>query len=157
MATKLRNYFDMKKLILKNKIFVLLIFSHLTSFSCRDTEETSSCFPHTPISVTLNLRLPAYANLQNPGGWIYVNEQTSGTRGLIVVNNGNNFMVYDRNAPHLCPDTYTTLEVVDNIKIVCPKDQSEWILNTGEPIKIAQVPPKRYLSQIMDNTLYIYR
>jgi len=53
-------------------------------------------------------------------------------------------MVYDRNAPHLCPDTNTTLNVEDNIKIVCPKDGAEWILLTGQPIKVANIAPKTY-------------
>ena len=78
------------------------------------------------------------------GHWIYINEQQSGTRGLIVVNTGTGFKVYDRNAPHLCPDSNTTLEVQNNMKIVCPKDGAEWILTDGTPIKNTNMPPKTY-------------
>ncbi|WP_332026209.1 hypothetical protein, partial [Kaistella sp.] len=97
-----------------------------------------------PVNVILNINLPAYYNLQNVNGWIYVNQQEAGTRGLIVVRTTNGFKVYDRNAPHICPDTNTTLSVENNIKIVCPKDGAEWILITGEPIKNAQIAPKTY-------------
>jgi nitrite reductase/ring-hydroxylating ferredoxin subunit len=103
-----------------------------------------SCFPESPINVVLNLNLPTYYPLQNVGGWIYVDEQSSGTRGLIVVRTTNGFKIYDRNAPHLCPDNNTTLSVENNIKIVCPKDQAEWILITGEPTNVAKIPPKTY-------------
>lgn len=132
----------------KAKAFIkstLLIFSLLTIFnSCGSDNETVSCFPNSPVNVILNLNLPAYQNLQNVGGFIYVNEQSSGSRGLIVVRTTNSFKVYDRNAPHICPGGNTTLEVKDNIKIVCPSDGAEWILLTGEPINISKVPPKTY-------------
>ncbi|ACU08568.1 hypothetical protein FIC_02132 [Flavobacteriaceae bacterium 3519-10] len=123
---------------------IVLIFSLLITSSCREREETVRCFPDVPISVILNLNLPAYYNLQNVNGFIYVNEQQSGTRGLIIVRTTNGFKVYDRNAPHICPDTDTTLEVASNTKIVCPKDGAEWILITGEPIKNATISPKTY-------------
>ena len=123
---------------------VALILSLLIINSCSEREETVRCFPDVPIQVSLNLNLPAYYSLQNTGGWAYINEQQSGTRGLIVVRNTTGFNVYDRNAPHICPDDQSTLQVQDNIKIVCPKDGAEWILITGEPIKNVQISPKTY-------------
>ena len=134
----------MKRNISKLFFAIILIFSVLNITSCSNREETISCFPNTPINVVLYLNLPTYFTLQNVGGWIYVNEQQAGTRGLIVVRTTNGFKVYDRNAPHLCPDNNTTLSVENDIKIVCPKDGAEWITITGEPTKIAQVPPKTY-------------
>lgn len=137
---------------------ILLIFSTLNLTSCNTRDETVSCFPNVPINVILNLNLPAYYNLQNVNGWIYVNQQESGTRGLIVVRTTNGFKIYDRNAPHICPDTNTTLTVEDNIKVVCPQDGAEWILITGEPTKVAQIAPKtyRYNFDSPSNTLSIF-
>ena len=45
----------------------------------------------------------------------------------------------------------------NSIKIVCPKDGAEWILLTGEPINISQLPPKTYTYTIdnISNTLFI--
>lgn len=131
-------------------IAILFIFSLLNASSCSDRAETVSCFPSTPINVVINLNLPAYFDLQTVGGWIYVNEQQSGTRGLIIVKTTNGFKVYDRNAPHICPDSNTTLNVENDIKIVCPKDGAEWILLTGEPLKTSSIPPKTY-SYSFDN------
>lgn len=123
---------------------LLLTVSLLNIKCCADRAETVSCFPSSAVNVQLSLNLPAYYKLQSVGGWMYINEQSSGTRGLIVVHTGSGFAVYDRNAPHICPETNTTLEVVDDIKIVCPKDGAEWILLTGQPTKIAGVAPKTY-------------
>ena len=125
--------------------FSLLVFSLLSLvISCESRAETVSCFPSQIINVQLNLTFPAYAIDLNTKGWIYINEQQSGTRGLILVKTGTGFKVYDRNAPHLCPDANTTLEVQNNIKIVCPKDGAEWILQDGTPIKGSGLPPKFY-------------
>ncbi|PKF72439.1 hypothetical protein [Chryseobacterium sp. PMSZPI] len=136
----------MKKTFSILSIFILLIFSNLSIKSCGSREDTVSCFPNTPINVSLNLNLPAYNALNYDNGWIYVNEQQSGTRGLIIVRVGDSFKVYDRNAPHICPDNNTTLEVKDNIAIICPKDNTKWILRTGQPEAGAKtsLPPKTY-------------
>jgi nitrite reductase/ring-hydroxylating ferredoxin subunit len=137
----------MKKTFSILSILTLLIFSNLSINSCGSTDDTVSCFPNTPINVTLNLNLPAYNALNQVGGWIYVNEQQSGTRGLIVVRaSDTSFKVYDRNAPHICPDSNTTLEVKDNISIICPKDNATWILITGQPTAGSSLPPKTYPS-----------
>ena len=148
----------MKTYISKVFFSIILAISILNIISCSSREETISCFPNTPINAVLNLNLPTYFALQNVNGWIYVNEQQSGTRGLIVIRTSNGFKVYDRNAPHLCPDQNTTLSVEENIKIICPKDGAEWILYTGEPQKIAKVPPKTYPYSFdpYTNTLSVY-
>ncbi|WP_312304610.1 hypothetical protein [Chryseobacterium sp.] len=151
----------MKKTFSILAIFTILIFSDLTINSCSNREDTVNCFPNNPINVTLNLNLPAYNNLNYDGGWIYINEQQSGTRGLIAVRTGNAFKIYDRNAPHICPDNDTTLEVKDNIVIVCPKDNSRWILRTGQPESGSKtsLSPKTYNSYNYDpvaKTLSIY-
>ncbi|KPH11214.1 hypothetical protein [Chryseobacterium sp. ERMR1:04] len=149
----------MKKSFSILSIFTLLIFSNLTINSCGSREDTVSCFPNAPISVILNLNLAAYYDLNNSGGWKYIDEQSSGTRGLIVVRGaGNIFKIYDRNAPHICPDSNTTLEVKDGITIVCPKDNAKWILFTGQPTAVANVPPKTYLYNYdsASNVLNIY-
>lgn len=135
----------MKKTFSAFAFLTMLIFSVLTINSCGSNNDTVSCFPSSPINVSLNLNLPAYFNLTQSQGWLYINEQQSGTRGLIVVRgSGNTFKVYDRNAPHLCPDSNTTLEVKDNISIVCPKDNATWILLTGNPTSGTPLPPKTY-------------
>ncbi len=135
----------MKKCIRQIFLSITLISSILMLFqSCGNREETVSCFPNVSVNVVLNLNLPAYYNLQTIGGWIYVNEQNSGTKGLIIVKTSSGFKIYDRNAPHICPESNTTLQVVNDIKIVCPKDQAEWILLTGQPTSVAQIAPKTY-------------
>ena len=126
---------------------ILLTVSCLNIFNaCSNQNDTVSCFPNQIINAQINLNLPKYYTELSNNGWTYISEQQSGTRGLILVKYGNDYKVYDRNAPHLCPDALTTLEVKDNIKIICPKDGAEWMLLNGTPTKISSVPPKTYVS-----------
>ena len=138
----------MKKTFSAFAFLTILIFSVLTINSCGSNNDTVSCFPSSPINVSLNLNLTAYNNLNYSGNWIYVDQEQSGTRGLIVVRtqlDPAKFGVFDRNAPHLCPDTNTTLKVKDNISIICPKDNMKWMLNgTPESGGSTSLPPKTY-------------
>ncbi|MCG2794132.1 MAG: hypothetical protein L6262_11365 [Weeksellaceae bacterium] len=141
-------------------IFTLILTVSLLTFSssCSERNETVSCFPNATISLQLNLNLPSYFKLQTIGSWVYVNEVGSGTRGLIVVRITSGFKVYDRNAPHICPDTDTTLEVKNDTSVYCPKDKAEWILITGQPTAVANIPPKTYAYSFdpISNILSIY-
>lgn len=144
----------------KASLFLLLMIlaGSLVLQTCRSTPETLNCFPQNPINVNLNLNLPAYQKLQNANGWVVVQEQSSGTHGIIVVNTGTGYKAYDRNAPHLCPGQNTVLQVKDDTKIICPADGAEWILITGQPLKVATVPPRTYPVTLdtASNTLLIY-
>jgi len=137
---------------------LFLIISLLIAQSCRDSQEGLDCFPKVTIQVNLNLNHPNFQGLQIPGAWVYVNEQQSGTRGLIVVNTQQGFKIYDRNAPHICPGETTTLLVEANSKLVCPHDGSEWNLLTGEPLVGSSVTPKMYRYQYnsQNETLLIF-
>lgn len=116
-----------------------------TAVSCGNREDTVSCFPNQIISVQLNLNLPAYSSLQNVGGWLYISEQQSGTRGLIITRiSSSEFRIYDRNAPHLCPDTQTTLEVENGSIVICRKDNAKWFLISGSPAEKSPFPLRQY-------------
>jgi len=128
-----------------------------TMVQCQNEDSTIGCFPNSTINVDIDLSYSQYQKLDVTGGWVYIKEQASGTRGLIVVRTSSTggFKAYDRNAPHICPGNHTTLEVKDDFKIFCPEDGAEWILSSGEPIKIAHVPPKTYNVYYSGNILLI--
>ena len=127
-------------------------------FTSCETDTHNDCVPRVNVSLVLNTNLPEYSVLNSPGRWIYVGGEGASTRGLIIVSIGNDrYKAWDRNAPHLCPDVNTTLEVVDGIKLVCPKDGAEWNINTGQPIKVANRPPMEYTIYRAGNTLVVTR
>lgn len=127
------------------KLFYLILGLGVVSViqTCGSREDTISCFPEQRISVQTNLNFANYRSNIERDGWTYINEYGAGTRGIILVKLGNRFFAFDRNAPHICPDVNTTLEVEDDIKIVCPKDGAEWLID-GTPVRGSNLPPKTY-------------
>ncbi|MBQ0148289.1 MAG: hypothetical protein KBS93_07595 [Flavobacteriaceae bacterium] len=131
------------------------MFIILTLLNCQSDDGTVSCVPSYTISKSINLSMPLYVNLNNPGGWIYLEGINTGSRGLIVVNTGVGYKAYDRNAPHICPTGKSTIYVKDNLKMVCDEDGSEWILTTGQPTKVANRSPRTYQVIANGNQLLI--
>src|SRR5689334_4248909 len=66
---------------------------------------TSSCkkdqvggVPTTDVDISININLPAYADLAVPGGWLYL---TGGSQGIIVYRASNEqFVAMDRHCPY---------------------------------------------------------
>lgn len=139
-------------------LYILLLSLYLPLFiQCENGDKTIDCFPKSTINYQVNLDLPAYQNLAGINGWAYVpGGPLSGTNGLIIVRKSTyEFIAYDRNAPHICPTANSVLEVKDDIYIYCPEDNAKWILNSGQPLKVASISPKTYPTHLIGNTLYI--
>ncbi len=69
----------------------------LLAASCR--KESATGVPPVQLDVTININLPEYADLQVPGGWVYM---TGGSLGLIVYRkNTDEFAAMDRHCPFL--------------------------------------------------------
>jgi hypothetical protein len=68
------------------------------------------------------------------------------------------FKIYDRNAPHICPDTNTVLEVEGGTLVICKKDNAKWFLMNGAPAEVSAYPLKQYFSTFnpSTNVLNIY-
>lgn len=148
-------------------LIIVLTISSLTLIrSCSNRDETVDCFPHTEIAVSIDLSSPYYfSELQK--NWTYIAPgeagQLSGTRGLILYKKANgDYLVYDRNAPHICPDNGTTLKVITDtdgfLKIHCPKDGMKWVLELeAQPdASITNIRPLRYYYQLNGNIMSIY-
>ncbi|MFV0142546.1 hypothetical protein [Empedobacter falsenii] len=133
-----------------NKVILVSVFAGLFQ-GCNSDDGTVSCVPNTIVNVSININLPLYSDLNNPGGWVYVDGPATGTRGLIVVRTATGYKAYDRNAPHICPTDKTTLFVEDDIKIVCKEDGAEWILLTGQYTKVANRAPRTYQVYVNSN------
>lgn len=145
------------------KIFWILMMVLTIGFtnSCSEDDGQISCNPEYNVTASINLSLPLYSDLQNPNGWAYVQGEGTGTRGIIVINTGNGFKAYDRNAPHICPTPSSTLEVIEDIKLYCPEDGAEWILLTGQPLEndegfAPDRTPRTYQTSLQGNVLQIF-
>ena len=143
------------------KFFFPINFIFFISFiclSCNDDDTTVNCVPYFNVSAQYNLNLPAYSILNMPNAYIELDaDGTNGNRGVIIVNTGNGFNAYDRNAPHICPSPTSTLIVRDDIKLFCPQDGADWVLRSGQPLndETQGRTPRMFYTQLTGNILTI--
>ncbi|MFV0305216.1 MAG: hypothetical protein ACK5IC_07035 [Moheibacter sp.] len=147
--------YSMNKKYLKIVTVLVILFTLGLSVSCSDDDGQKDCNPAYAISVSINIGLPLYSELETRG-WTYVGGAGTGSRGIIVVKTNSGYKAYDRNAPHICPTVNSTLEVIEDIKLYCPEDEAEWILLTGQPLKGADRAPRTYTAQRVGDIVNIY-
>jgi len=79
--------------------FIILIFGLFIAPGCeKDRNTQDSRVPAVPTDITINLNLPQYNPLTNPGGFAYV---IGGSRGIVVYRYGlEDFAAFDRHCTY---------------------------------------------------------
>ena len=60
-------------------------------------EKNPNNFPQVSVNLNLSINLPEFFNLNNPGGWMYLNGGVGGI--LLYRQNLEQFIAYDRASP----------------------------------------------------------
>lgn len=82
---------------MKRTIYFSLILLTVV-FGCKRDDDDALHVPRIATDVTININLPGFSALANPGGWVYVN---GGSRGIIVYRSSiNSFSAFDRHCPY---------------------------------------------------------
>ncbi|MCJ7468061.1 MAG: hypothetical protein MUO53_15385 [Maribacter sp.] len=80
----------------------------------------------------INLNLPLYSTLTNPGSAIYIPNQAVGTRGVFVMNTGfSQYRAFEGSCPNHAPSNCSTM-ILDGQNAVCPCDDYAYSLFTGQ-------------------------
>jgi nitrite reductase/ring-hydroxylating ferredoxin subunit len=80
---------------------LFFLFAILFTSGCREDDDDERV-PRIATDIQLNLNLPEYQVLLNPGGWIYL---TGGSRGIIVYRvNNDEFSAFDRHCTYRVPE-----------------------------------------------------
>ena len=112
--------------------YLLLILVFAFTVQCSNNSIENDCFPFINVNETINLDLPLYVNLRVPGGWAYA---PGGFQGLIIYNvDGNQFKAYDRLCPGENPSACSQMIVSNNLRLLCPCDDSEFNILNGAPL-----------------------
>ena len=113
------------------KLLVFLLFA--LSVSCSDnSDELNKFLPDVQVNQTVFLNNPEFINLQVVGGWAY---SQGGISGIIIYHAGiNNYLAYERSAPHRTPEPCSVMTVKNGITMVCPCDNSVFNLLNGSPM-----------------------
>ena len=113
--------------------FLLLLLA-VTGISSSCRKETTSGVPPVQLDITININLPEFADLQVPGGWVYL---TGGSLGLIVYRKDiESFIAMDRHCPYqpenLCTVFVNEDQVTATDSLCC---DSRFLLQTGQLIE----------------------
>jgi nitrite reductase/ring-hydroxylating ferredoxin subunit len=137
----------------KKVIFLVIVFS-VFNFACdkdKSNTQNNDFFPPVNFDISINLVLPDAAPLQNVGGFIYRDGQGVGYKGIIIYNNFEELIAFDRACPYKVDSSCSRIFMSDNIsKYQCGSStnrccESEFFLSTGTPSKgPADKPLRQY-------------
>lgn len=110
------------------KLFLLLFIPIF--FSC-ESSGTNDALPDKDVSVTVDLNLPQYIDLQVASGWSYA---SGGINGIVIRNTGTgspNYKAFDRACPNY--DCSSSMTFDGSLKLTCPCDESTYSIIDGSP------------------------
>lgn len=82
-----------------SRISIFIPFCSIIFFvGCK---EENYPIPNVPVNITLNLDLPAYNNLNAPGGNVFIE---GGSRGIVIYRDFDNFVALDRHSTYNSSD-----------------------------------------------------
>jgi nitrite reductase/ring-hydroxylating ferredoxin subunit len=112
--------------------------------------------PLTPVDISINVNNPSYADLQVPGGWLYL---TGGSMGLIVYRTSmEGFVAMDRhctyNPAQLCRVFVDESQLIAQDTVCC---QSKFLITDGTVVQgPAAINLQRYNTTFNGTTLRIF-
>ena len=90
---------------MKKNIFLLALVFTLLGCSSDESFDNNPFLATPSFNYTINLELPKYASIRNPGSAIYVNEPYVGISGVFVYNyGGGTFTAWEAACPNHVPD-----------------------------------------------------
>ena len=137
------------------KKYILIFLIPLFFFSCSDNgfNNKNPYLPNYSFSVLFNLNLPAYSNLKYVSNAIYYSGADVGPRGIYVFNTGSGYNAFDAACPNQPISSCSTM-TLNGINVVCPCDDEEYSLFTGQG-KL-QYPLKQYRVEVIGNSIRVY-
>lgn len=136
---------------MRNAIFIALLFL-VTLPACRDN---NNVVPLVDVDFSININEPAFFELTNITGWIYV---TGGSRGILIYrNNIDQFTAYDRHSPFEVENACRVDVLEDDFTVQDPCSDSSWALLDGTILSGPTTwPLKQYNTQFNGSILRVF-
>ena len=129
-------------------LFVLVV---LTAMSCsKQAEANRNPFvPFVPFSLTLNLNLPGFANLNSNVNPMLITDPNAGVSGLIVMKiSDGDFRAWEASCPNQAISSCSRL-TISGLNAKCPCDDKLYSLFTG--LGPGQYPLIAYRVEVLSN------
>lgn len=136
---------------MKKCILLLFIMAAFIGCSNSNFNNKNPNIPNYSFTVDLNLNLPVYSNLKFPSNAIYY--AGAGAKGIYVFNTGSGYNAFDAACPNQAFTSCTAM-TLNGINIVCPCDENEYSLFTGQG-KL-EYPLKQYRVEVNGSVLRVY-
>lgn len=98
-----------------------------------DRGQRNPYLPEVNFRFEINLNLPLYAPLTNPGSPIYIASPGVGIRGVFIINNGFDFVATEATCPNHSPSACSTMQI-EGQNAVCSCEDFEYSLFTGQQL-----------------------
>ena len=105
----------------------------MTMMACNDDgNEFNDLLPEVPVNQTIFLNNPEFIDLQVVGGWAYAQ---GGISGIIIYHySSDNYIAFERSAPHLKPQLCSKMVVNNGLTMECSCDDSKFNILNGAPL-----------------------
>ena len=134
---------------MKKFITTVIIFFLLLSCEKSATTNRNPFVPYFPFSLTLNLNLPSYANLNSNVSPMLITDPNAGVSGLILMKiSDGDFRAWEANCPNHAPSACSRM-TISGLNAKCACDDKVYSLFTG--IGDAQYPMIAYRVEILGN------
>lgn len=101
------------------------------------------------------MNLPQFNSLQFPSNGVYINNGSTGVRGIFVFNTGSGYVAFDAACPNQALSSCSTM-TLSGIDAICPCDDKRYSLFSGLSQGM-QYPMKRYrVEQTSEVSLRVY-
>ncbi|MCM5661838.1 Rieske (2Fe-2S) protein [Galbibacter mesophilus] len=116
---------------MKNLFFLPLLLIIVTACSSDDSFDNNPFLPEPSFSFNINLNLPKYASLANPGTAVYVDEPNVGIKGVFVYHYGTGtYLAWEASCPNQVPSDCSRMELSTPL-VICNCDDYKYELLTG--------------------------
>ena len=138
--------------------YILLFLAISLTLSCDsdDFRSNNRYLPNYNFSIDINMDLPLYNQLKFTANPVLITQAGIGINGVIVTNTGSGFSAFEASCPNQ-PLTACSPLQLDGILAICPCDDVEYNLFTGQANTEVEFPLKPYrVQQTGPNMIRVY-
>jgi nitrite reductase/ring-hydroxylating ferredoxin subunit len=141
---------------MKKYILLVVIVSFICGCDNDNYSYKNKYLPNYNFSIDINTDLPLYSQLQFPSNPVRVTQAGIGINGVIVMNTGGSFTAFEASCPNQELGSCSVL-TINGINVICPCDDVQYSLFTGQANTKVEYPLKPYkVQQIASNIIRVY-
>lgn len=135
---------------MKNLLLALILLLFITGCSKDKVRNTNPYLPDYSFNLTINTNLASYSKLNFNMQPLYINDGTSGIKGIIVMKvSDTDFRAWEASCPNQYPSDCSTM-VISGLNAKCNCDNLEYSLFTG--VGSGQYSMKAYRVEVLSPT-----